>query len=75
MQKMPRERVKSMSKGAIASAIIVAVIITAILVLPSLLTIWLTLTFGFNWRVAGTAILLILLMSTNYTLGLLEDES
>lgn len=63
-----------MNKGAIASAIIVAVIITAILVLPSLLTVWLTLTFGFNWSVAGTAILLILLMSINYTLGLLEDE-
>jgi len=64
-----------MSKTGIASAIIVAALITAVLVIPNLLAIWIYVTIGFKWEVVLTISLLIFLMCLNYTLRLAEDES
>lgn len=63
-----------MSKTGIASAIIVAALITAVLVIPNLLAIWIYVTIGFKWEVVFTIMLLIFLMCLNYTLRLAEDE-
>lgn len=64
-----------MNKTGIASAIIVAALITAVLVIPNLLAIWIYVTIGFKWEVVLTISLLIFLMCLNYTLRLAEDES
>ena len=62
-----------MDKASVAAALFVAILITAILVIPALLMIWVYEQFGFSWQVAVTVITLLFLIAFSWVLSNVDE--
>lgn len=58
-----------MDKAGALAALFVAIVITAILVVPALLMIWVYEQFGFSWQVAVTVVTLLFLIAFSWVLS------